>query len=121
MAKTLINFDGKQFADTAALEAYVNQKQAELTARLAAAESRAKPERQEPTNCEIRQDGSIFTIRMDLSKSFGLSSTGKTVTVGSTHGNRVYTLPNGRKVSLGITAFHKDLKLAGTDGGANGE
>jgi len=38
-------------------------------------------------NCDIKVEGNIATIKIDLSKTFGRSKSGKTITVASTKGN----------------------------------
>jgi len=38
-------------------------------------------------NVEMTQDGDILTIKVDLSKEFGPSSSGKTIIIASTEGN----------------------------------
>lgn len=40
------------------------------------------------TNVETKLDGDILTISVDLSKEFGYSKSGKTITVASTQGNQ---------------------------------
>ena len=39
-------------------------------------------------NVEMKIDGSILTITVDLSKDFGPSKSGKSITVASTEGNQ---------------------------------
>lgn len=50
-------------------------------------------------NVEIHVDGNILTIKVDLTKEFGPSSSGKTIIVASTEGN-VDVSGSGVKVGL---------------------
>jgi hypothetical protein len=43
-------------------------------------------------NVEMSVEGSVLTIRVDLSQEFGPSSTGKTIIIASTEGN--VTIPS---------------------------
>lgn len=47
--------------------------------------------------------GNILTIKVDLSKEFGLSASGKTVSIGSTKGNKTIEGTNG--VVLGLNVY----------------
>lgn len=49
-------------------------------------------------------EGSVLTIRVDLSKEFGPSSTGKTIIIASTEGN--VTIPN-RQEKIGLNVYRK--------------
>ncbi len=55
-------------------------------------------------NVEMSVEGSILTIRVDLSKEFGPSSTGKTIIIASTEGN--VTVPN-RQEKVGLNVYRK--------------
>lgn len=55
-------------------------------------------------NVEMSVEGSVLTIRVDLSKEFGPSSTGKTVIIASTEGN--VTIPN-RQEKVGLNVYRK--------------
>ncbi|MDK2741422.1 MAG: hypothetical protein H8K03_14150 [Nitrospira sp.] len=46
----------------------------------------------------------MLTIRVDLSKEFGPSSTGKTIIIASTEGN--VTVPN-RQEKVGLNVYRK--------------
>ena len=39
-------------------------------------------------NVEMTVDGAVLTIKIDLSKEFGPSASGKTIIIASTEGNR---------------------------------
>lgn len=55
-------------------------------------------------NVEMSVEGSVLTIRVDLSKEFGPSSTGKTIIIASTEGN--ITVPN-RHEKIGLNVYRK--------------
>jgi hypothetical protein len=55
-------------------------------------------------NVEMSIEGSVLTIRVDLSKEFGPSSTGKTIIIASTEGN--VTIPN-RQEKVGLNVYRK--------------
>ena len=55
-------------------------------------------------NVEMTLDGNILTIKVDLSKEFGPSSSGKTIIVASTEGN----VPvEGRDEKVGLNVYRK--------------
>jgi len=54
-------------------------------------------------NIDLETKGNILTIKIDLSKTFGPSKTGKTLIIASTEGNQAIA-PN---VYLGINAYKK--------------
>ena len=55
-------------------------------------------------NVEMSVEGSMLTIRVDLSKEFGPSSTGKTIIIASTEGN--VTILN-RQEKIGLNVYRK--------------
>ncbi|GKS65790.1 hypothetical protein YTPLAS72_30940 [Nitrospira sp.] len=55
-------------------------------------------------NVEMTVEGTMLTIRVDLSKEFGPSSTGKTIIIASTEGN--VTIPN-RQEKIGLNVYRK--------------
>lgn len=55
-------------------------------------------------NVDISVQGDMLTIKVDLSKSFGPSASGKTIIIGSTEGS--YTLP-GRGEVVGLNVYKK--------------
>ncbi|HMS82881.1 MAG TPA: hypothetical protein PKD12_04465 [Nitrospira sp.] len=55
-------------------------------------------------NVEMSIDGTVLTIKVDLSKEFGPSSTGKTIIVATTEGN--ITIPN-REEKIGLNVYRK--------------
>jgi hypothetical protein len=55
-------------------------------------------------NVELTVEGVTLTIKVDLSKEFGPSSSGKTILVATTEGN--ITVP-GREEKLGLNVYRK--------------
>ena len=55
-------------------------------------------------NVEMSVEGSTLTIRVDLSKEFGPSASGKTIIIASTEGN--VTVPN-RQEKVGLNVYRK--------------
>ena len=52
-------------------------------------------------NVDMKVEGNILTIKVDLTKEFGPSSSGKTIIIASTEGN--VSLPErGEKVGLNV-------------------
>jgi len=55
-------------------------------------------------NVEMSVSGNILTIKVDLSKEFGPSSSGKTIIIGSTEGN--ISVPD-REEKIGLNVYRK--------------
>jgi hypothetical protein len=55
-------------------------------------------------NVEMTVEGTTLTIRVDLSKEFGPSASGKTIIIASTEGN--VTIPN-RLEKVGLNVYRK--------------
>ena len=55
-------------------------------------------------NVDISVDDNILTLRVDLTQSFGPSSSGKTIIIASTEGN--YPLPDRIEV-VGLNVYRK--------------
>ena len=55
-------------------------------------------------NVDLKVDGTILTISVDLSKEFGPSSSGKTTIIATTEGN--ITVP-GRNEKIGLNVYKK--------------
>ena len=55
-------------------------------------------------NVEMTVEGTMLTIKVDLSKEFGPSSSGKTIIIASTEGN--VTIPN-RDEKVGLNVYRK--------------
>lgn len=56
-------------------------------------------------NIELKVEGSILTITVDLSKDFGKSSSGKSVIIASSEGN--VSVP-GREEKIGLNIYRKE-------------
>jgi hypothetical protein len=55
-------------------------------------------------NVEMRVEGNVLIIRVDLSKEFGPSSSGKTTIIASTEGN--VSIPD-REEKVGLNVYRK--------------
>ena len=55
-------------------------------------------------NVDMKIDGNILTIKVDLSKEFGPSSSGKTTIIASTEGN--VSVPD-RDEKVGLNVYKK--------------
>lgn len=55
-------------------------------------------------NVEMSVEGDILTIKVDLSKEFGFSSSGKTIIIASSEGNQ--TIPD-REEKVGLNVYKK--------------
>jgi len=56
-------------------------------------------------NCDMKINGNILTITVDLSKDFGKSSSGKSIIIASTEGN--VTVPDSADVKIGLNIYKK--------------
>ena len=56
-------------------------------------------------NVEMTHDGDILTIKVDLSKEFGPSSSGKTIIIASTEGNQ--SIPGKENIKIGLNIYRK--------------
>ena len=57
------------------------------------------------TNCEMFVAGTILTIKIDLSKEHGASSSGKSIVIGTTGGN--ISVPGKEEVKIGLNVYRK--------------
>jgi hypothetical protein len=55
-------------------------------------------------NVEMTVEGNTLTIKVDLTKEFGPSSSGKTIIIASTEGN--ISIPN-RDEKIGLNVYRK--------------
>lgn len=55
-------------------------------------------------NVEMFIEGTMLTIKVDLSKTFGPSASGKTIIIASTEGN--VTIPD-REEKVGLNVYRK--------------
>ncbi|MCZ7555135.1 MAG: hypothetical protein M5R41_01860 [Bacteroidia bacterium] len=53
-------------------------------------------------NVEMRVEGNILTITVDLSKEFGPSSSGKTIIIATTEGNVSVEGAEDKKIGLNV-------------------
>ncbi|MBI5442123.1 MAG: hypothetical protein HY900_13035 [Deltaproteobacteria bacterium] len=56
-------------------------------------------------NVEMTVEGSILTIKVDLTKDFGPSSSGKTIIIASTEGNA--SIPGREDAKVGLNVYKK--------------
>lgn len=56
-------------------------------------------------NVELQVEGNILTIKVDLTKEFGPSSSGKTIIVASTEGN--VSVPGREEAKVGLNVYRK--------------
>lgn len=56
-------------------------------------------------NCEQKIVGNILTLTIDLSKSFGKSASGKSITIASSEGNQKLDDPRFESVRLGLNVY----------------
>lgn len=56
-------------------------------------------------NVEIKIEENVLVIRVDLTKEFGPSSSGKNIIIASTEGN--VSVPGRDDVRVGLNVYHK--------------
>jgi hypothetical protein len=56
-------------------------------------------------NVEMSIEGNILTIKVDLTKEFGPSASGKTIIIASTEGN--VTIPGHEVAKIGLNIYRK--------------
>ncbi len=56
-------------------------------------------------NVDMKLDGSILTIKVDISKDFGESKSGKSITIASTEGN--ISIPDNEEIKIGLNIYRK--------------
>ncbi|MFA5384737.1 MAG: hypothetical protein WC364_08760 [Eubacteriales bacterium] len=56
-------------------------------------------------NCEMKLNGNILTITVDISKEFGKSSSGKSIIISSTEGN--VSIPDKENIKIGLNVYRK--------------
>jgi len=56
-------------------------------------------------NMEMKLDGNILTIKVDLTKEFGPSSSGKTIIIASTEGN--VAVDGHEEAKVGLNVYRK--------------
>lgn len=53
----------------------------------------------------MKMEGSILMIRVDLTKEFGPSASGKTIIIASTEGN--ISIPGQDEIKIGLNVYKK--------------
>jgi hypothetical protein len=56
-------------------------------------------------NVEMRVEGTVLTVKVDLSKEVGPSSSGKTIIIASTEGN--VSIPGAEDKKIGLNVYQK--------------
>ena len=56
-------------------------------------------------NVELSVEGSLLTVKVDLSKEFGPSSSGKTIIIATTEGN--VGIPGAEDKKIGLNVYRK--------------
>lgn len=56
-------------------------------------------------NVEMLLEGNILTIKVDVTKEFGPSSSGKTIIIASTEGN--VGIPGREEIKVGLNVYKK--------------
>jgi hypothetical protein len=56
-------------------------------------------------NCEMKLEGNMLTITVDVSKDFGKSSSGKSIIIASTEGN--VSIPEKRDIKIGLNVYKR--------------
>jgi hypothetical protein len=54
-------------------------------------------------NIEMTLNGTILTMKVDISKDFGPSKSGKSITIASTEGN--ISVPDAEDVKIGVNVY----------------
>jgi len=56
-------------------------------------------------NVEMKLEGDILTIKVDVTKEFGPSSSGKTIIIATTEGN--ISIPEKDEIKIGLNVYQK--------------
>lgn len=56
-------------------------------------------------NVDMKLEGNILTITVDITKEFGMSSSGKSLIIASTEGN--VSLPEKDEIKIGLNIYKK--------------
>jgi ABC-type molybdate transport system ATPase subunit len=56
-------------------------------------------------NVEMKLEGNILTVKVDITKEFGPSSSGKTIIIASTEGN--IPVPEKDEIKIGLNVYKK--------------
>jgi ABC-type molybdate transport system ATPase subunit len=60
---------------------------------------------QQMKNVEMKLEGDILTIKVDVTKEFGPSASGKTIIIATTEGN--ISIPEKDDVKIGLNVYRK--------------
>ncbi|MBD3229656.1 MAG: hypothetical protein GF329_15855 [Candidatus Lokiarchaeota archaeon] len=61
-------------------------------------------------NIDLKVDGDILTLKIDLSKELGESKSGKSIIVASTRGNKRIEDYEKKKIMLGVNCYIRKPK-----------
>lgn len=56
-------------------------------------------------NVEMTVEGNTLTIKVDISKDYGESKSGKSITIASTEGN--ISIPDKEDIKIGLNIYRK--------------
>ncbi|GAB6271026.1 MAG: hypothetical protein PHH96_10445 [Smithellaceae bacterium] len=56
-------------------------------------------------NVEMKLEGDILTIKVDVTKEFGPSASGKTIIIATTEGN--ISIPEKDEIKIGFNVYRK--------------
>ncbi|MDD3573603.1 MAG: hypothetical protein PHD71_01040 [Methanospirillum sp.] len=56
-------------------------------------------------NIEMKLEGNTLTITVDISKDYGESKSGKSITIASTEGN--ISIPEHEEIKIGLNIYRK--------------
>jgi hypothetical protein len=56
-------------------------------------------------NCDMKINGNILTITVDVTKDFGKSASGKSIIIATTEGN--VTVPETDDIKIGLNIYKK--------------
>ena len=56
-------------------------------------------------NVEMKMEDNILIVKVDLTKEFGPSASGKTIIIASTEGN--ISIPDREKIKIGLNVYKK--------------
>ncbi|PKN19424.1 MAG: hypothetical protein CVU71_07925 [Deltaproteobacteria bacterium HGW-Deltaproteobacteria-6] len=61
-------------------------------------------------NIDMKLEGNILTIKVDIAKEFGPSASGKTIIIASTEGN--ISIPEKDEIKVGLNVYKKKQAVA---------
>jgi hypothetical protein len=64
-------------------------------------------------NIEMNVEDNILTVKIDLSKRFGPSASGKTISIATTSGN--ISVPENKDIKIGINTYVKNPDYKGEE------